>query len=101
MANTSNIDSDKIISTAASMEKEISVVHSCAQKFSDAMLTLDKQWISESKTVLMQSFNSDLEAMNELAEQMSEFCDLLRNMANSYDSSEKDIADKIKALPKL
>ncbi len=100
MGTMSNIDSDKIISTASTMEKEISVVKSCGQKFSDAILSLDKQWISESKSLIMDSYNTDLDAFNELTSQMLEFCELLKEMARTYEQSELDVADKIKALPR-
>ncbi len=101
MANMCNIDSDKIKSTSASMEKEIANVRTCAQKFTDAIMALDKQWVSESKALVMDSYQTDLEALHEVADQMAEFCQLLTGMANSYDQSESDIADKIKNLPKF
>ncbi len=98
MAETSNINSQKITAAVARMQTESASIAAGVQKFSDAIMSLDKQWTSDAKAAFMQAYQKDYEAMSEMIEQLNENCDLLRNMADTFDATESNILSKVSSL---
>ncbi len=98
MAETSNIDSAKINQSVSRMQSEVATIQAGVQKFSDAVLGLDRQWTSDAKEAFMQVFHNDMEAMNEMVAQLDEYCTTLQQMAQSFDASESDILSKINSI---
>ncbi len=98
MADTSNVNSQKITAAVGRMQTEASNIAAGVQKFSDAVTALDRQWTSEAKAAFMQAYQTDREAMDEMIEQLNENCDLLRNMADTFDAAESDILSKVSSL---
>ncbi len=98
MGELSNVDSEKIMSSTSRMETEVGNVQSGILAFKEAIAKLDSTWTSENKTIFMQSFEKDSEAMVEMIEQMSEICESLKSMAKSYDTSESDITSRMSSL---
>ncbi len=98
MGELSNIDSDKIVSCAGRMETEVSNVQNGITAFREAITKLDSTWVSENKSIFMQSYERDSEAMTEMVDQMYEICESLKTMAKSFDESENNIAGKISSL---
>ncbi len=98
MSDVSNINSQKITSAVGRMETEISNITDGVYKFSDAIEALEKQWTSDAKAAFMQAYQQDREAMNEMLLQLSENCNLLREMAQTFDSSESNILGRISSL---
>ncbi len=97
-ADTSNIDSQKITAAVSRMQTEVSNIATGVQKFSDAIMALDKQWTSEAKTPFMESYQRDHEAMEEMVGQLEENCSLLQEMAQNFDSSESNILSRVRSL---
>ncbi len=98
MAETSNVNSQKITAAVSRMQTEASSIATGVQKFSDAVMNLDKQWTSEAKAAFMQAYQTDYEAMQEMIEQLNENCELLRGMADTFDATESDILGKVSGL---
>ncbi len=98
MGELSNVNSANITASAGKMEAEISNVQSGITMFRDAISKLNNTWTGESKNVFMQSFETDSEAMNEMVAQMSEVCESLKHMAQTYDESESNISSRLQSL---
>ncbi len=95
MGELSNVDSEKIVATAARMGDEVEQVKNGVMAFRDAIAKLESSWQSENKAIFMQSFEADSEAMAEMVVQMGELCDTLRQAAQSFDESEGNVAGKV------
>ncbi len=98
MADTTNVNSAKINASIGRMQTEATKIAAEAQKFSDAVMALDRQWTSEAKAAFMQAYQTDREAMNEMIEQLNENCELLRSMAETFDATESNILSKVTSL---
>ncbi len=98
MADTSNVNSEKITAAVGRMQTEAANIQNAVQKFSDAVSGLDRQWTSDAKAAFMQAYQTDREAMDEMVEQLNENCDLLRSMADKFNSTEGDILGKVSSL---
>ncbi len=98
MAETSNVNSQKITAAVGRMQTEASNIAAGVQKFSEAVTNLDKQWTSEAKSAFMQAYQKDKDAMEEMITQLNENCDLLSNMAQAFDTAESDILSKVSSL---
>ena len=98
MPDISNIDSEKIISAAASLDGIVDRMNGSIGKFADAIGALDKGWVSEVKADFMAHYQTDWEAMQEMLGQLREISDGLRAAAGDFDKTESEIAAGVKAL---
>ena len=98
MPDISNIDSEKILSTASQLDGIIDRMGGCVSKFNDAISALDKGWVSEVKAAFMADYQVDREALAEMFGQLREISESLRVAAADFDKTEGDIATGVKAL---
>lgn len=98
MPDISNIDSEKITSTASQLDGVVGKMNGCVGKFAEAIGNLDKGWVSEVKTGFMATYRVDHEAMQEMLAQLREINDSLRDAAGEFDKTEGEITSGVKAL---
>ena len=98
MPDISNIDSEKILSSASQLDGIVGRISTCASKFKDAIATLDRGWVSEVKSGFMANYEIDRGAVEEMLVQLQEINDGLRDAATDFDKSESDIITAVRAL---
>ena len=98
MANLSNVDGDKIRSTAQKLADIDLDIVSCVQKINDAMVALDKGWKSEVKTEFMRNWQEDAEALCEMMDQYVEVQELLLEAAKDFDSTEEEMISQVSKM---
>lgn len=98
MPDISNIDSEKILSSASQLDGIVGRISTCVAKFDDAIATLDKGWVSEVKGGFMANYGADQGAAEEMLAQLQEINDGLRGAATDFDKSESDILTAVRAL---
>ena len=98
MPDMSHIDSEKILSAVSQLESIVARMSGQVGKFSDAIGTLDKGWVSEVKSEFMASYQTDLEAMHEMLQQLTEINTGLREAASDFDKTENEVLACVHAL---
>ncbi|MDR0355920.1 MAG: hypothetical protein LBJ64_09355 [Deltaproteobacteria bacterium] len=98
MSDTSNIDSEKILSTCNQLDGVVDRMDGYVMKFAEAIERLDKGWVSEIKAGFMANYQKDLEAMQEMISQLRELTNMLRDAASDFDKTEEDIYSDIGSL---
>jgi uncharacterized protein YukE len=98
MSDTSNIDSEKILSTCSQLDAVVERMDGYVMKFADAIERLDKGWVSEIKAGFMTNYQKDLEAMQEMISQLRELTTMLREAASDFDKTEEDVFSSVGSL---
>jgi uncharacterized protein YukE len=98
MPDISNIDTEKIRSAVGQLEGITGRITGCVSKFGDAVINLDKGWVSEVKGAFMQNVEKDMEAMQEMLFQLQEVSEGLTHAASDFDKTESEIKSGVNAL---
>ena len=98
MANLSNIDADKINATASKCGDIVEEIVSQVSKICDAMVSLDKGWISDVKDQFMEKWLEDSDALIEMMDQYDEVDRLLDQAAKTFDKNEEDMIAEVGKL---
>ena len=98
MPDISNIDSEKMISSANQLDSVVDRIQANVSKFAEAIQNLDNGWVSEVKTGFMANFQTDFEAMQEMLFQLREINDGLRDAAGDFDKTESEIITSVSSL---
>ena len=98
MPDMSNIDSEKILSDVGQLDGIVDRMNGCVGKFTDAIVNLDKGWVSEVKAGFMATYQKDQEAMQEMLSQLREVCTTLREAASDFDKTENERLSGVNAL---
>jgi len=98
MSETSNNDSEKLLSAASQLEGITSRMNGCVTRFSGAIETLDKGWVSDVKAGFMATYQHDMNALQEMLAQLNEITAGLRDAASDFDKTESDILGSFSAL---
>lgn len=98
MPDITNVDSERLVSTADRLDGVVDQMNSLVGRFADAIEALDKGWTSEVKAAFMAGYRTDWEAMQEALAQLREFGENLRESAGEFDKTENDILGDVRAL---
>lgn len=98
MADMSNVDSEKILSTVNQLDGTVTSIQAQLRKIADAVAGLDKGWTSSVKAEFMSRYQKDEEAMNEMISQYSEISEQLKETAADFDKTENEIVSSVSAL---
>lgn len=98
MANLSNVDADKIRSTASKLADTVADIISQVNKINDAMMSLDNGWKSEVKAQFMENWFEDSEALIEMMEQYEEVDTLLEEAAQNFEKNEEEMIAEVGKL---
>ena len=98
MTDISNVDSEKILSAVGQLDGVIDRMNGCVGKFMDAIVNLDKGWVSEVKAGFMATYQKDLEAMQEMLSQLREINTILREAVSDFDKTENERLSGVNAL---
>jgi len=98
MSETSNNDSEKLISAANQLDEITSRMNGCVSRFGSAIETLDKGWVSDVKAGFMATYQHDMSALQEMLAQLGEITAGLRDAASEFDKTENDILGSFSVL---
>lgn len=98
MPDISNVDTEKILSAVGQLEGIVDRMNGSVAKFADAIENLDKGWVSEVKAGFMATYQTDMEAMQEMLSQLMEINTTLREAASDFDKSENETLSGVRAL---
>ncbi len=98
MADMSNVDSEKILSTTNQLDGIANSIQVQMRKITDAVSGLDKGWTSSVKAEFMSRYQRDEEAMSEMISQYSEVSEQLKETAADFDKTENEISSSVSAL---
>lgn len=98
MANLSNVDADKIRATARKLGDIVEGIVDQVGKISDAMVSLDKGWISDVKDQFLEKWLEDSDALIEMMEQYEEVDSLLEQAAKTFEQNEEDMIAEVGKL---
>ncbi|HWR55742.1 MAG TPA: WXG100 family type VII secretion target [Negativicutes bacterium] len=98
MADVSNVDAEKIRATVPQLEQVAAGLTAQVNKVKDAVANLDRGWISTVKAEFMTRYRKDEAAMQEMLEQFRELNDLLKETANDFEQTEREILSSLSVL---
>jgi WXG100 family type VII secretion target len=98
MADVSNVDAEKIRATVPQLEQVAAGLTAQVTKVKDAVANLDRGWISTVKAEFMTRYRKDEAAMQEMLEQFRELNDLLKETANDFEQTEREILSSLSVL---
>ncbi len=98
MADLSNVDAEKIRATVPQLEQVAAGLTAQVNKVKDAVANLDRGWISTVKAEFMTRYRKDEAAMQEMLEQFRELNDLLKETANDFEQTEREILSSFSVL---
>lgn len=98
MADLSNVDAEKIRATVPQLEQVAAGLTAQVNKVKDAVANLDRGWISTVKAEFMTRYRKDEAAMQEMLEQFRELNDLLKETANDFEQTEREILSSLSVL---
>lgn len=98
MADVSNVDAEKIRATVPQLEQVAAGLTAQVNKVKDAVANLDRGWISTVKAEFMTRYRKDEAAMQEMLEQFRELNDLLKETANDFEQTEREILSSFSVL---
>lgn len=98
MANLSNVDAEKISSTASKLMDIEAQILDLVGKIADDMVSLDKGWNSDVKNQFMNIWVKDSDAMIEMVDQYEELDNLLEETAKAFESNEEEMLAEVGKL---
>jgi uncharacterized protein YukE len=98
LADMSNVDSEKIVSTVSQLDGTTAAMQAQMRKIVEAVAALDKGWTSTVKAEFIIRYQKDEAAMQEMLDQYDEISRGLKDIAADLDKTESDIESSVKAL---
>lgn len=98
MADMTNVDSEKILSTVNQLAGIESSILGQMQKIVEAINVLDSGWISSAKDEFLTRYHNDEDAMREMLDQFREISEQLKETAADLDKTESEILSNVSAL---
>ena len=91
MADMTNVDASKLRQSASKIGNLSGELSGIVNKIKDCLTGLSKSWQSEAATEFMKNWQSDEEALREMADQYHEIMDLMNELAQDFEASEGEV----------
>ena len=98
MADMTNVDAGKLRQTASKIGSLAGELNGNVTKIGETLNNLTKSWKSEAATKFMQNWRTDEDALREMVEQYKEVQDIMNELAQDFDASDRETESMVGKL---